>query len=898
ATISFTFSEATTNFVDADILVTGGTLGTLSSADNITYTATLTPTAVAGGSATINVANNTYTDADGNNGTGDSLLLNVVNAAPNAIDDNGTVYLTGGLLGSYYAYEEGQDGGNLENLNIVRDFIDNNSADAYFIASDLDYIQVNDGLGKHPTNNSNTNLQTFLGGSAGDAASLSSIPEESSDGILHFKGRIDLAAGDYKFKVNADDGYTILIDGVAVATVFEKQDITETIHNSFTVANGSNGSLHDIEIIYWDQGEKAVLQVELTDEVSLPNNDATYYTLENSTYPMSRAEGYSANKGEVFTVNTTTLLANDTDAENDMLTVVRVGNPSDGASVSLDNGIVTLTPATGFSGFATFEYTVSDGTDTSTATVTVEYFNEFSAEDDRDIVTLGNQITGNVITGDGGDGTGADELLSTNATVSSVDFNGSNYTADTNGDITIVGYHGTLVLMSDGAYTYSANPTAEIIFGDTSDNTWSTNKASWDKTELYGFTGGTAYFNTDNGINNLAIDNANVSRDGNTTPNLHYAVINHYVEGNNASLGINEDNSIDGVNEFFLIDRRNDLAEALAVKLPSLTNMVNVNFGYVDADDQVTWIVYDENLQQVGSGITNNNQQGLTVTVDGSTVTSEFSYILFTAGDNTDDYGIDNISYTPAYVEDVFTYSLTNDNGDADTATLTITQSQQGTANGDMLTGTSNDDVINGLGGEDNISGNAGDDILSGGDGIDTISGGTGNDNITGGADGDSINGNAGDDIITGGTGIDNISGDDGDDSLTGGVGNDFLTGGSGIDTFIWLAGDSGVDEITDFTVGEDVIDISDILQISDGENLNEFLDFESDGTDTTLSIYADGGNTVTQTIVLDNVDLGSNDVTIINDMLTGVTNGGSLFIGDSSLVDTLVIQAIADETD
>ncbi|MEW6996057.1 Ig-like domain-containing protein, partial [Colwelliaceae bacterium MEBiC 14330] len=29
ATISFTFSEATTNFVDADILVTGGTLGTL-----------------------------------------------------------------------------------------------------------------------------------------------------------------------------------------------------------------------------------------------------------------------------------------------------------------------------------------------------------------------------------------------------------------------------------------------------------------------------------------------------------------------------------------------------------------------------------------------------------------------------------------------------------------------------------------------------------------------------------------------------------------------------------------------------------------------------------------------------------------------------------------------------
>ena len=87
-------------------------------------------------------------------------------------------------------------------------------------------------------------------------------------------------------------------------------------------------------------------------------------------------------------------------------------------------------------------------------------------------------------------------------------------------------------------------------------------------------------------------------------------------------------------------------------------------------------------------------------------------------------------------------------------------------------------------------------------------------------------------------------------------------------------------------------------MQISEGENLNEFLDFESDGTNTTISVYADGDSNVTQTIVLNNVDLGSNDVTIINDMLTGTTNGGSLFVGESNLVDTLVIQAIADETD
>jgi Ca2+-binding RTX toxin-like protein len=151
-----------------------------------------------------------------------------------------------------------------------------------------------------------------------------------------------------------------------------------------------------------------------------------------------------------------------------------------------------------------------------------------------------------------------------------------------------------------------------------------------------------------------------------------------------------------------------------------------------------------------------------------------------------------------------------------------------------------------------------------------------------------------------GDAGIDNISGNDGDDTIIGGTGDDILIGGSGIDTFIWKNNDSGIDHIEDFTIGVDVIDMSDILQISNGDNLNNFLDFESDGTHTTISIYDEGdsNSTATQTIVLDNVDLGSNDVTIINDMLTGTTNGGSLFVGDSSLVDTLVIQAIADETD
>jgi len=101
---------------------------------------------------------------------------------------------------------------------------------------------------------------------------------------------------------------------------------------------------------------------------------------------------------------------------------------------------------------------------------------------------------------------------------------------------------------------------------------------------------------------------------------------------------------------------------------------------------------------------------------------------------------------------------------------------------------------------------------------------------------------------------------------------------------------------VQDFNLAEgDVLDLSDILQLSDGDNLNDYLDFTSDGTNTTIEIRANGDPEITQTIILDNVDLGSDDVTIINDMLTW-EHQGALFIGDNTIVDSITIQEIPDE--
>ena len=65
--LTFTSSEATTNFVVGDITVSGGTLSNFASTSSTVYTATFTPSA--SGATTIDVAGGAFTDAVGNNNT-------------------------------------------------------------------------------------------------------------------------------------------------------------------------------------------------------------------------------------------------------------------------------------------------------------------------------------------------------------------------------------------------------------------------------------------------------------------------------------------------------------------------------------------------------------------------------------------------------------------------------------------------------------------------------------------------------------------------------------------------------------------------------------------------------------------------------------------------------------
>ncbi len=125
----------------------------------------------------------------------------------------------------------------------------------------------------------------------------------------------------------------------------------------------------------------------------------------------------------------------------------------------------------------------------------------------------------------------------------------------------------------------------------------------------------------------------------------------------------------------------------------------------------------------------------------------------------------------------------------------------------DKLIGSKGDDTLNGNGGKDNLSGGTGNDILNGGAGKDKLNGGGGNDALAGGGGNDTLKGGGGNDSLKGDGGSDNLDGGKGNDTLEGGGGKDTLKGGKGSDLFV-LDG-AGLDTITDFEDGTDLIDLT-----------------------------------------------------------------------------------------
>ena len=87
------------------------------------------------------------------------------------------------------------------------------------------------------------------------------------------------------------------------------------------------------------------------------------------------------------------------------------------------------------------------------------------------------------------------------------------------------------------------------------------------------------------------------------------------------------------------------------------------------------------------------------------------------------------------------------------------------------------------------------------------------------------------------------VGADDSDDTLQGGTSDDTMTGGTGSDTFVFNA-KSGDDTITDFTDGDDTIDLSAFDDISGFTDLDGKI--AQSGSDTVIDLGDFGGGTIT----------------------------------------------------
>ena len=139
-----------------------------------------------------------------------------------------------------------------------------------------------------------------------------------------------------------------------------------------------------------------------------------------------------------------------------------------------------------------------------------------------------------------------------------------------------------------------------------------------------------------------------------------------------------------------------------------------------------------------------------------------------------------------------------NESGSQDTGaggsdTLVDIENVTGSSSSDTLTGDGNDNVLVGGRGHDTLDGGGGDDTLSGGDHNDTLTGGAGDDTLDGGSGNDTLSGGEGDDTIIGGSGTDTVSYADATDGVTVDLSDTGAqdTGGAGTDTI------SGVERIT-----------------------------------------------------------------------------------------------------
>lgn len=158
--------------------------------------------------------------------------------------------------------------------------------------------------------------------------------------------------------------------------------------------------------------------------------------------PVAVSDHFTVNEDSILNIAAAGVLANDTDADNNVLLATLVSPPQHGSIVFLPNGSFVYTPDANFSGSDSFSYQASDGlslSNVATATITVTPSNDAPTAANDGYSTATNTAL-NISAGNG--------VLANDTDVDSGNLTAAIVSNAANGSVT---------LNADGSFTYTPN---------------------------------------------------------------------------------------------------------------------------------------------------------------------------------------------------------------------------------------------------------------------------------------------------------------------------------------------------------------------------------------------------------------------------------------------------------